>query len=193
MHPVIEKDAALFARHFPQNAISIKIAKDELEKKLENLKLDKHKLYFLNTLRNSVRIKGEEHKTKCNNPACKQDRNFEIALFTIDQEIESLSNCYTPQLPPENQFTIEERVELHTKINEILQKLEEIGIGQQVVFEEIDSLKERFDLGKKDWAQLLKGKLVDLGTQNLLEKGVIPMIYQTIIGSNNAGFFTLPQ
>lgn len=61
---------------------------------------------------------------------------------------------------------------------EVLKKLEQItsllvkqGVGQEVLFNELDELKEYLPLmNKKSWAQLLKAKLIDLSISNAISK-----------------------
>ena len=49
--------------------------------------------------------------------------------------------------------------------------------GQEVLFEEIESLKNHFNLGKKTWFQLLKGKLVDAAIEKGIEITIVQQIY----------------
>jgi hypothetical protein len=48
------------------------------------------------------------------------------------------------------------------------------------LFEEINSLKDNFNIGKRNWFQLLKGKLIDLTVEKVLEKTVVEEIYKTL-------------
>ena len=65
----------------------------------------------------------------------------------------------------------------------------ELGFGQQIIFDELDELKEYLNLGKKNWFQLLKGKLFDLTVSKTLEETVIKGVYETL----SDGFKDLPN
>lgn len=69
--------------------------------------------------------------------------------------------------------------ELDEKIDEILEHLVTLGFGQEAIFNEIDELKElQHTLSKKSWAQLLKGKLVDLTLDKLLTPEAAKSVYE---------------
>jgi hypothetical protein len=103
-----------------------------------------------------------------------------IGLFAIEQEIESINEYYTYKPKSENVFTVEEESSLHTKLNSIVENLEKLGFGQEIIFNEIDELKDHFNLGKKNWYQLLKGKLFDIGLAYGVEKAVLEGIYSDL-------------
>lgn len=59
--------------------------------------------------------------------------------------------------------------ELNNRINEIFERLEQLGVGQQVIFEEIEDLRNLYPkLTKKNWGELLKGKVIDLGLSKVI-------------------------
>lgn len=62
----------------------------------------------------------------------------------------------------------------------ILEELEKQGFGQQIIFEEIEDLKNHFNLGKKNWFQLLKGKVIDLTLKKVLNKTIVQEIYNQL-------------
>ena len=75
----------------------------------------------------------------------------------------------------------ENNVEFDKTIDEILTKLEKLGYGQQIIFDEIEELKDlHSNLNKKNFGQILKGKLLDLALAKLIENDTISFIYKTI-------------
>ena len=75
----------------------------------------------------------------------------------------------------------ENKVEFDKTIDEILTKLEKLGYGQQIIFDEIEELKDlHSNLNKKNFGQILKGKLLDLALAKLIENDTISFIYKTI-------------
>lgn len=69
---------------------------------------------------------------------------------------------------PKDKFSSDESRTLKAKINELGDRLSRIEVGQQITYDdliqELEELKKLLDvLGKKNWLQILKGKLVDAG------------------------------
>lgn len=73
------------------------------------------------------------------------------------------------------------QAEISTKINAIINELEKIGLGQEILYEELEKLKElHSELDKKDWGQLLKGKLFDLGISKAISPEVVGYVYREL-------------
>ncbi len=71
---------------------------------------------------------------------------------------------------------------VNTKIDVLLKKLEELGYGQEIIFNEIDELRDLSKkLSKKSWSQLIKGKVVDLAISNLIDKNIATFIYESLV------------
>jgi hypothetical protein len=71
--------------------------------------------------------------------------------------------------------------EIHEKINEIIETLSKLGLGQEVLFEELEDLKDLYGkIDKKNWGQLLKGKLIDLGLSQVINMDTVNMIYKEL-------------
>ncbi|UVD79369.1 hypothetical protein NWE55_14740 [Myroides albus] len=73
------------------------------------------------------------------------------------------------------------QLEFEKTIDQILLKLEKLGYGQQIIFEEIEELKDLHSkLNKKNFGQVLKGKLIDLALSKAIENDTISYIYNKI-------------
>jgi len=71
--------------------------------------------------------------------------------------------------------------ELNQKIDEIIDTLKQQNLGQEVLFEELQELKELYSkLNKKNWGQILKGKLVDLGLAQVIDIDVMEAIFKEL-------------
>jgi len=149
---------------------------------LFNRNLDKRR--FLDRLYTEVKQKYDEHLPKCTNPkTCHKNRNYEAALFFICQELEDLtgSDDTDRYVAAEGEgFSFNDRVELDRKLDEVLNRLEKLGFGQETIFNEIDALRNQTQLKKKDWMQLLKGKLIDISLSKVLENDTIEWVYKTL-------------
>ena len=68
---------------------------------------------------------------------------------------------------------------LNSKIEEIIELLTKQGFGQEILFNELQELKELYPkLNKKNWGQVLKGKLIDLGIAQVINQEVAESIFK---------------
>ncbi|WP_316848912.1 hypothetical protein [Pedobacter agri] len=69
--------------------------------------------------------------------------------------------------------------ELDAKFESIIEQLTKLGHGQEIIFDEITELKElQHKLSKKNWSQLLKGKLIDLAIDGVINKDTAIFIFE---------------
>lgn len=154
--------------------------KSRIDNKLYYFNRDRDKLDFLKILRSGSIEEQKNHEETCRETNCGFSRAREYGVFLIDQEIDSINEYYNFEPKPKDKFSSDEESLLHVKLNDILDRLEKQGYGQEVLFEEIESLKNHFNLGKRNWFQLLKGKLIDLTIEKVLEETVVKEIYNGI-------------
>lgn len=152
--------------------------KSVLDLKLYSFNRERDKLDFLKILKLSCKEDVEKHMKNCN--GCGYDKERNVAIFAIDQEIDSINKYYSFEPKKDEEFTIEEETKLHSKLNKILNDLEKQSYGQQIIFEEIEELKNHFNLGKKTWFQLLKGKLIELTVDKVIEQVVVVEILDNL-------------
>jgi len=181
---IVEKEAKKCSRSFYNSGKinNLENLKSELNRKLYNFTRDRDKLDFLKILRQESVREKEEHKKICTKNICPFEEDRETGIFAIDQEIDSINRFYRYEPLSEDKFTPEEESELQCKLNEIVERLEKLGFGQEIIFDEIESLKNHFDLGKKNWFQLLKGKLIDLTIEAVIEKTIVAEIFSFLSG-----------
>ena len=178
---IIEKESEEFYKYgFLNSGIhqDLENIKSSLTSKLYNFNRDRDKLDFLKILRVKAIDDKEEHMKSCT--GCGYDEARDIAVFAIDQEVDDINRFYNYEPKSDDEFSIEQEADLHNKLNNILDKLEKQGFGQQIIFEEIEDLKSHFNLGKKNWFQLLKGKVVDLTLKKVLNKTIVQEIYNQL-------------
>lgn len=177
---IVEKEAERFYRRLYKNGKvnNIENLKDHITTKLYDFNRDRDKLDFLKIIRQKSIEDKEDHMKTCS--GCGYGEERDIGIFAIDQEIDDINRFYTYEPKAEDEFSTEQESELHNKLNDILEKLEKQGIGQQIIFEEIEDLKNHFNLGKKNWFQLLKGKVVDLTLKKVLDKTIVQEIYNSL-------------
>lgn len=69
---------------------------------------------------------------------------------------------------PSDSLNLEERETIKERLGEFAERLKKMEVGQQITYDdlmaELETLKKLLNvLGKKDWGQIFKGKLVDAG------------------------------
>ena len=158
--------------------------KDRLDTKLFLFRKDKDQLDFLKVLYNEINIDIQSHEEKCTTIGCHYRKEREPGIFLIQQEVDEINTRFEFEPKNEDSFSVEDEISLHNKLNSIIENLKRQELGQEVLYEEIESLKNHFGLGKKTWFQLLKGKLMDVA----IEKGIEIAIVQPIYNALSEGF-----
>lgn len=71
--------------------------------------------------------------------------------------------------------------ELNDKIDQLVYDLRKLGLGQEIIYNEIEELKDLYTkVSKKTWGQALKGKLFDIGLSQALNKDTLQFIYEQL-------------
>lgn len=71
--------------------------------------------------------------------------------------------------------------EINKKIDQIIQELHKQHLGQEIIYNELEELKDLYTkVSKKTWGQTLKGKLFDIGVSQALDKDVLQYIYEQL-------------
>lgn len=177
---IVENEAKEFYQwDFLTGVNTLENIKSNLDSKLYNFNRNRDKLDFLKILRTSCIEDIEDHISGgCVGCGYEEPRNR--AIFAIDQEIESINKYYNFEPKKDDTFSSKEESDLHSKLNEILDKLQQQGFGQQIIFDEIEELKNHFNLGRKNWFQLVKGKFFDLTVEKVIEKVVIVEMFDSL-------------
>ena len=167
---ITKEIANAFAFDFANNLHSIEAVDDILSQKLYLLKSDKDKLLFLRFLRDRT-VKNQQTHEKNGQCAsyCSFDKGTKNALFILDQEIAGISQFYEPEISIEENFTTEEEGNIYSILTDILSKIDRVEKGQEIIFNEVDDLRQHFNLGKKTWTDLVVGKLTRLVGSGIME------------------------
>lgn len=98
-------------------------------------------------------------------------------LFT-----ENITNFQSEIKFDDSEFDLEELIELNQRIDEVLNRLNKLGLGQEILFNEIASLKEKGKkISKKDLKVMLIGQLTSFGMKTI-DTETAQEIFQTITG-----------
>lgn len=80
----------------------------------------------------------------------------------------------------DEEYTLKELADLHSRIDDILSKLEKLGYGQEIIFDEIEELKSKSKkITKKDLKMMMIGKIVSFGV-GTVDTETASQIFETI-------------
>ena len=117
--------------------------KDRLDSKLYLFRKDRDKLDFLKVLIQEIKLDIENHESDFRRSGCKYREDKDSGIFLINQEIDTINEYFTFEPKNEDKFSTEEETSLHIKLNEIIDRLNQQGLGQEILFEEIESFQFR--------------------------------------------------
>ncbi|MDX1943369.1 MAG: hypothetical protein SFU99_22580 [Saprospiraceae bacterium] len=154
---------------------------ESLRYKLFELNKEKDKIEYLEIIQNQLVTDLENHRKECKHEGnCQWSKNYEAAIYFINQELEGLGIIVSDDL-----FTEIEKNKYDTQIDEILKEVEKLRKGQEIIYDdlisEIRELKQLYFLNKKNWRQLLMGKITELvigGLNQELANKIISSIIQ---------------
>lgn len=82
-------------------------------------------------------------------------------------------------------FNKKESIAVSKKIDSIIKKLDELGLGQEILFNELEELKGLYlKLNKKNWSQILKGKLLEMSLGKVLDLDALEIISNELLKTN---------
>lgn len=172
--------------------LDLEILKQRLETKLSVFRRNRDKLDFLKILITETKNNVLEHERTCPNPNCGYEEDKNMGIFLMEQEIDYINETYTFAPKSDDQFSVEEETSLHCKLNEILDRLNKQGLGQEILFDEIESLKSHFNLGKKTWLQLVYGKMISVTGDKMIEESISKEIINQITDMFNDSVRLIP-
>lgn len=71
---------------------------------------------------------------------------------------------------------------LNERIDEVLVQLTKLGLGQEIIYNEIEELKElNTRLRKKNWGEIVRGKIIDILISKSVENDTLKFIYEKLM------------
>lgn len=142
-----EKKIADKRKELSRNQISLNKALE-----LEDKKRQANELKFL------------REKEQLNRSELSNIRNYNSEVQKRQQLFQQYEVSESRLSDEEEDFSLNELQELHNRIDSVLEKLEKLGYGQEIIFNEIEELKAKSKkISKKDLKMMLIGKIVSFG------------------------------
>lgn len=157
---VVERKASeIFEGYFQGLYFEPQIYNEVINKTLHNLYERNDKIQFLSYIINRVVVNIEVHDAKCTTKDCPIVPDSQEFLYFLYGKLKENGLDVRKDL-----FSSQEVYENNQKIDLIIQKLTELQVGQEVLFNEIEEVKDGLEsakslqvLGKKKFYTYLKG------------------------------------
>lgn len=138
------------------------------------------KIKYLNFILDRNNKDYAKHKLVCQNPEnCSHNYAYGSIEYYLTQELNRLGVHFN-----DDTFTEEEKEQAETKLDKILRDLNDIKLGQQVIYEdltkEINELRDLYFLGKKKWYQLFIGKSIDMVASGVVSETISKQIIEEV-------------
>lgn len=180
---LIEKQAAKFSLY---NLDSNKNYQDFIQlvnQELVHYSQFSHKVQFIETVMCEVKKEYNEHLSDCTSiEDCPYNLFYERVIFFLNELRLNHSENLTEQ-----EFKEVDIIRYRTGIDEILNKLNEIQLGQQFTYDDFydqfEELKTYFFINKKSWNQMLGGKLLEMVAAGVISETVSKQIV-SVFSSN---------
>lgn len=176
----VEKNLADIAKKLATKRTELTRAENQLRKELEK---DNKKKAGLEKKRIDQEKKIIKEREQAN-------RNQLSQLKNINNEIRTQQNLFSENIynyqeeinNEEGEYEVNELVDLNKRIDKVLQELNKLGLGQNILFDEIEELKGKGKkISKKDLKLLLIGKIVSFGMKTI-DTDTAQNIFRTITG-----------
>ncbi|NQU85782.1 MAG: hypothetical protein HQ541_08485, partial [Mariniphaga sp.] len=121
-----------------------------------------------------------KHSKVCQDPnTCSKSKNLSLSEFFLVQELEVLGVETGQEI-----FDASEQSEMKQKLDDILYEIAHLKMGQEIIYEdiktELEELKSLFYLSKKNWKQLLLGKVIDMTIAGLISETISKQILELL-------------
>lgn len=141
---------------------------DDVKYEVLDYSKESHKLIFLRTIEQKLKVEWDKHLADCRITNCRDDKFYKNSLFFLNEEVESLHNNL-----PETEFNNSDLEWLKSTISTILDELNSLKMGQEVVYDEVEKsfneIQEHLYLDKTTWTELIIGKITSLVTSGVID------------------------
>lgn len=156
---------------------------NNLQYELDIYRKPQHKVEFLENIVQAIESKLQDHEETCTATpeTCHFSKTHRNAIFFTKEELDyQIANLIgTHKEGEEAKFSNDELKDVYSKIDIILEELNKLGLGQQIIFEEIESMKgNATKLNKKDFKMLFLGKVVGTGFIELLKNDTVQEFFE---------------
>jgi len=181
-----EEKAIEFTKDIRNGSNSDREFVNNLQYELDIYRKSEHKVEFLNSILTQIDKTIKDHEATCKKDPkdCGFSQMYRNAIFFTNEELEHQNAILISNLSKQSgeKFDQDELIGVYQKIDEILGELNKLGLGQEIIFDEIESMKSTANkLSKKDFKMLFLGKVVGTGTMELMKNEVVKNFFEVEI------------
>lgn len=161
-----------------------------LRSAIDGIKAIDHKVRYMDLLRAELLVQFNEHEEDCKESNCRMGQLHAEAVFILQDELAALSPVVA-QRNPLDSITAQQSNELIRVKNELLDAIEsaqqDSTSAMLILSEQLDELFGKQAYGRKDFFSLIKSRLVEVGVDTILEKGVYEPLLTKVEGILSSG------
>lgn len=142
------------------------------------------KIKYLNIVLEANQAEYNEHKLICRDKEnCLTNFSHESISYFLGNELKKLGVVFD-----DDAFTLMDKQDSDSKLNKILEEIQTLKDGQQIIYnqitKDIEELKELYYLGKKKWHRQFIGTALEMTASGIVSETVSKSIIDIV--KNNA-------
>lgn len=145
-----------------------------------------HRLRFLDALRKELTVYIDQHRTTCkypNDPTCIHERAYATTIEMVRDELE-MTNPAIAARHESQSFSQIEANQINALLNTLVDKMtsmeSELGVlttSTQFTYDDIiellEEMRDKLPYGKRDWLDLLKTRLFNVGLDETINQSIV--------------------
>jgi hypothetical protein len=173
MNSIISEKVERFTKNIGSRHFNDSDYVAKLRDNLNDFRNPKYNVDFLMGIINQLKIQLTEHEKDCKHTpqTCNYSISHQKAIFYTSDELSyHLIPIDEDKIKALNvPFSDGEIIKLKDKIDKILEHLNKLGLGQEIIFDEIQVMRySASQLTKKDFKMLFLGKVISTGFMKLI-------------------------
>lgn len=137
---------------------------ESIRKSIQDIGDDSDKIKVLLICLDQTTLSLLTHQRSCVSPnGCQTDEAYSGLQYFLRQDLANLN-----VVMDQDTFTLDQRNLANTKIDDLQDEIKKLGLGQQIIFENIEEVKELYYYGKKRWFQIVIGKLTEMALAGVI-------------------------
>ena len=154
--------------------------KEKLSEEFINFYRLTDRIKIIESLLKVAKEQAIQHSKVCNGPKnCGTTENLALSEFYLVQELEILGINTGQEI-----IDLPEQTNLNEKLDKVLQEIEILKLGNEIIYDdlkaEIEELKELYFLSKKNWKQILYGKVMDMTLSGIISEEISKKILSIV-------------
>lgn len=153
---------------------------NDVKNKLYEIDDQSDKIKYLNIVLDGNQTEYNKHKLVCKNEEhCPTNFSHESISYFLGNELKKLGIVIN-----DDTFTPRDKLEADSKLDKILEEIQTLKDGQQIIYDQIakdiEELKELYYLGKKKWYRQFIGTAIEMTTSGIVSETASKSIIEVV-------------